>query len=420
MSTTTLAVPPVTIAPFALLLLGIAVLPLAFPHFWEKNRNKAGFGGLLSVPIALWLSMNQPALLGHSLLEYVSFICLLGSLFVVAGGIHIAGNLAATPKTNSLLLGVGAVLASVVGTTGASMLLIRLVLRTNSERRNTQHIPFFFILIAANCGGLLTPLGDPPLFLGYLRGVPFFWTLQLWPVWVGTLVYLLGLFYWVDRRAYEQEKGVDLEHDRLNAEPVRIDGKLNLGFMLLIVASVFLPAPFRELVMVLASAGSLWFGPRSARARNEFNFGPIVEVAILFLAIFITMVPALELLREHGRHLGLVAPWHFFFASGALSSVLDNAPTYLTFLSAAQGLSLPAEVVGVPTAYLVAISCGAVLMGANTYIGNGPNFMVKSIADAAGYRTHSFFGYAARALVVLLPVYAAIALYLAFAADGLG
>lgn len=389
-------------------------MPLAAPGVWESNRNKAIVSGLVSLPIAAWLLRVAPVALEHSLLEYVSFLCLLGSLFVVCGGIHVAGDLAASPRTNTCIMALSAVLASLIGTTGASMLLIRFLLRTNSERKNTAHIPFFFILIAANCGGLLTPLGDPPLFLGYLRGVPFFWTLRLWPIWVCGIVYLLGLFYWIDRRAYGAESTTDLTRDLLTAQPVRILGKRNLGLLAIIVGAVFLPSPIREISMVGAGLLSLVSGRSEARTKNEFSFGPIVEVAILFLGIFITMVPALELLREHGKSLGLSAPWQFFLAAGSLSSVLDNAPTYLTFLSAAQGLALNPEIVGVPTAHLIAISAGAVLMGANTYIGNGPNFMVKAIADSAGYRTPSFVGYAVRAITVLAPLYIAVVTYLSW------
>lgn len=412
MPSTSLVIPTAAVAPFALVLASIAALPLALPAFWASNRNKGLLMLALSSPIAVWLLVREPGLLWHSLLEYSSFICLLGSLFVVAGGIHVAGDLVGSPKINTTILAVSAVLANLIGTTGASMLLIRLLLSTNSERRQTQHIPFFFILVAANCGGLLTPLGDPPLFLGYLRGVPFVWTLRLWPIWLLTMTYLLGLFFWLDRRAYAKERASDLIFDLVTREPVRVIGKRNLVFLALIVSAVFLPSPVRECVMLGSAIASLISGRSEARQRNEFSFEPINEVAILFLGIFVTMVPALELLREHGRSLGLVAPWQFFLATGALSSVLDNAPTYLTFLSAAQGLSLGNDVVGVPNAHLVAISLGAVLMGANTYIGNGPNFMVKAIADAAGYRTPSFLGYAGRAILVLLPLYALVVAYL--------
>lgn len=411
-----LSIPILAVLPFALLLVGIAVLPLATPAFWERNRNKSLLVALLSTPIVVWLLGGAPSLLAHSLFEYLSFICLLGSLFVVAGGIHVSGDLVATPKNNTLMLGAAGALANLIGTTGASMLLIRLILRTNSARRNTQHIPFFFILVAANCGGLLTPLGDPPLFLGFLRGVPFFWTLRLLPIWVLTLVYLLGLFFWLDRRAYAAERADDLARDLREQEPIRVVGKRNLLLLASIVGAVFLPSPWRELVMLAVTLVSLRFGSSAARTKNEFAFGPILEVAILFFGIFVTMVPALELLRIHGKELGLVAPWQFFLTTGALSSVLDNAPTYLTFLSAAQGLGVQADIIGVSTAHLVAISAGAVLMGANTYIGNGPNFMVKAIAESAGYRTPSFVGYAVRALLVLAPVYVAIAAWLAWGA----
>jgi Na+/H+ antiporter NhaD/arsenite permease-like protein len=399
--------------PFATLLAGIAILPLAVPAFWDKNRNKSLVTALVSLPVAAWLLWAQPELLQHSVLEYASFICLLGSLYAVAGGVHISGNLEGSPRNNTIMLAASAVLANLIGTTGASMLMIRLVLRTNTEREHRKHIPFFFILIAANCGGLLTPLGDPPLFLGYLQGVPFHWTLRLWPIWLLTMGYLLGLFYWVDSRAYRRESAAARLIDHQREEPVRVHGKLNLLFLAVIVASVFLPSPLREGAMLASTVASLVVGSQDARKRNGFHFAPITEVAILFAGIFVTMVPALELLRYHGKSLGFDAPWQFFLASGALSSVLDNAPTYLTFLAAAQGLALPSAVVGVTAPHLVAISCGSVFMGANTYIGNGPNFMVKAIAEASGYRTASFFGYAGRAIAVLTPVYVSIVIALA-------
>jgi Na+/H+ antiporter NhaD/arsenite permease-like protein len=415
MHTAPLEVPLVAVLPFALLLLCIAVLPLALPHVWESNRNKGIVALIVSAPIALWLLKVSPHALGDTALEYLSFLCLLGSLFVVAGGIHVAGDLKATPKDNAILLGIGAGLASFIGTTGASMVMIRLLLRTNSERKNTTHIPFFFILLVSNCGGLLTPLGDPPLFLGYLRGVPFLWTLRLFPIWVLAIAYLLVVFYVVDRKAYAAETQTAILADARHVEPVKILGGINIALLLAIVGSVFLPFPYREGAMVLIALISLKFGAREARVKNEFSFGPIFEVAILFAGIFITMVPALELLRENGKTLGLVAPWQYFLTTGALSSVLDNAPTYLTFLSAAQGLGLDPQIVGVTTAHLVAISAGAVLMGANTYIGNGPNFMVKAIADSVGYKTDNFIKYAGKAILTLTPIYVVIVAYLVLA-----
>jgi Na+/H+ antiporter NhaD/arsenite permease-like protein len=410
----TQSAPLVAVVPFVLVLAGIAILPLAAPGFWDRNRNKAVFSALLALPVAVWLLMSQPGLLVHAAHEYVSFLCLLGSLFVAAGGVHVAGDLRASPRTNTTILGVGAVLASLLGTTGASMLLIRLLLRTNSERRHTRHIPFFFILIVSNAGGLLTPLGDPPLFLGFLRGVPFVWTLRLFPIWLLAVGYLLALFYWMDRRAYARESAADLVKDASQYQPLKICGRSNLVWLAVIVFSVFLPSPVREAVMVASAVASLFIGDKSGRAMNAFTFGPIAEVAILFAGIFVTMTPALVLLEQHGPALGLSAPWHFFFVSGALSSVLDNAPTYLTFLTAAQStatsLGLAVDVVAVPASLLAAVSAGSVLMGANTYIGNGPNFMVKSMAESSGYKMPSFGRYAVAAVLVLSPVYAVTAL----------
>lgn len=410
----TTSTPLVAVLPFALVLAGIAILPLAAPKFWDHHRNKALFSALLALPVAAWLLMRQPGLLLHAAHEYVSFLCLLGSLFVVAGGVHVSGDLRASPRTNTAILGIGAVLASLLGTTGASMLLIRLLLRTNSERRHTAHIPFFFILIVSNAGGLLTPLGDPPLFLGFLRGVPFTWTLRLFPIWLLAVGYLLAVFYWMDRRAYARETVADLAKDVSQYQPVKVWGRLNLVWLAVIVLSVFLPSPVREGAMVGSAVASLLVGDKRARTMNAFTFGPIVEVAILFAGIFVTMTPALVLLEERGPALGLVAPWHFFLVSGALSSVLDNAPTYLTFLTAAQStaasLGLAVDVVSVPASLLAAVSAGSVLMGANTYIGNGPNFMVKSLAESSGYKMPSFGRYAVAAVLILSPVYVATAL----------
>jgi Na+/H+ antiporter NhaD/arsenite permease-like protein len=411
MSTVPHAIPLLTVLPFVLTLAGIAILPFVAPTFWEHNRNKGLFAVVLAAPIAIWLFTQTPAHLLHVGLDYVSFICLLGALFVVTGGIHLGGDLRATPGNNTVLLGIGAVLASLLGTTGASMLLIRLVLRTNRQRRHVSHIPFFFILLVSNAGGMLTPLGDPPLFLGYLRGVPFTWTLRLFPIWALAVGYLLTLFYFFDRRAYAREEHADLVRDEKQSLPFTIEGRLNLVWLLMVVLSVFLPTPWRELVMAGAALASLFLGSRQAREKNEFGFGPIAEVAILFAGIFVTMAPALMLLEHKGPSLGMVEPWHFFLGSGALSSVLDNAPTYLSFLTAAQStaaaLNLPVSVVSVPAAYLAAISAGSVLMGANTYIGNGPNFMVKAMAESAGYRMPSFAKYAVLAIAVLFPVYLA-------------
>lgn len=400
------------VVPFVAMLAGIAILPLSVGHWWESNRNKGLLSALLGLPVVLYVGARQPSLLVHTATEYVSFIALLGALYVIAGGIHVAGDLRATPRNNALLLGLGAVIANLVGTTGASMLLIRVLLKTNSERKQIAHVPFFFILVVSNCGGLLTPLGDPPLFLGYLRGVPFTWTLSLAPYWLIANVYLLLLFYVVDRREYAREQVPDLVRDSVDVEPLEVHGLLNVALLAGVVGAIFLPTPLREAAMIGLGLASLFLAPKEPRRLNNFSFGPIVEVAVLFAGIFVTMVPALAVLEARGAELGLSTPVHFFFTTGALSSVLDNAPTYLTFLAAAQGMHLADQVVGVPTVYLAAISVGAVFMGANTYIGNGPNFMVKAIAEESGVRMPTFFGYAGRAILVLAPVYAVIAMLL--------
>jgi Na+/H+ antiporter NhaD/arsenite permease-like protein len=409
------------VIPFAVMLLGIAILPLLAPHFWENNRNKGIFAGVVAAPIAIYLAVSFREGLLHSGLEYVSFIALLGSLYVIAGGIHVSGDLRASPATNTLILAIGAVLANLVGTTGASMLLIRVLLRTNKQRKHVAHVPFFFILIVSNCGGLLTPMGDPPLFLGYLRGVPFSWTLNLWPFWLGTVVYLLAVFYAADRRAYAKEATKDIAMDETQQVPLGVQGLVNVPLLAAVIGAIFLDTPYRELAMIVLAGLSVALGPRSARSANGFTYAPIAEVAILFAGIFVTMVPALAILEARGAELGLSSPWQFFLTTGALSSVLDNAPTYLTFLAAALSLDHGSQATiaitdgAIPPLFLAAISTGAVLMGANTYIGNGPNFMVKAIADEAGYKTPTFFGYALRAILVLLPLYVIITLYFAMA-----
>jgi Na+/H+ antiporter NhaD/arsenite permease-like protein len=401
----------VAVVPFAVLLAAIAILPLAAPAFWDHHRNKALVVAALGLPVGLWLGTTNLPALGHSIREYSSFITLLGALFVVSGGIYVGGDLVARPALNCALLGAGAVLANAIGTTGASMLLIRLVLRTNSQRRHVAHLPFFFILIVSNCGGLLTPLGDPPLFLGYLRGVHFTWTLRLLPFWLLAVSWLLLLFYVLDRRAYAKERREDLARDEQQARALRVIGLRQVPLLLGVLAAVFLPSPMREGAMVALAVLSLLAGPGAARRQNAFSFGPIIEVAVLFAGIFVTMVPALALLERHGPALGISQPWQYFLGAGVLSSVLDNAPTYLTFLSAAQGQGLGNEVVGVPHVILEAISVGSVFMGANTYIGNGPNFMVKAIADSVGYKTASFGRHALAAVAVLSPVYLLAAIW---------
>ena len=325
----------------------------------------------------------------------------------------IEGDIEATPRVNAAYLTIGAVIANLFGTTGASMLLLRPLLRTNRERTRVAHIPLFFILIVGNAGGMLTPLGDPPLFLGYLRGVPFFWTLRLWPIWLLANAWLIALFLFVDTRAYRREPRGAIREDRRRIEPLRLKGVFSAALLFAVGASAMLPRPWREIVMVSLAALSYWRTPVSYHKHNHFDFGPIREVAILFAGIFVTMVPALGLVHDRAASMGITRPWQFFWLTGILSSFLDNAPTYLTFLSTASGLPLQAPPVGgsgVPDALLAAISVGAVMMGANTYIGNGPNFMVKSIAESQRIRMPSFFGYMAWSVGILVPLFLVVSL----------
>ncbi len=434
-----LELPIWTVLPFALLLLVIAILPLATPHFWEPHRNKGLVSAFFAVPVAAYLVQAHGAAGVHELLEkgkeYTSFILLLGSLFVITGGIHVRGSLSGTPLLNTALIGLGGGLASLIGTTGASVLLIRPLLRANAPRERKVHVVVFFIFVVSNCGGLLTPLGDPPLFLGFLKGVPFEWTLRLWKPWLfvnGALLLLFNLWDQAVLAREERERpGSQLEEVQRH-EPVRIEGRRNFLFLAGIVAVIYAsgrgfgsggaPWPFGVQEGLMLGLGTASFAVTSPRLRreNSFTFGPIVEVAVLFAGIFLTMAPALLLLNAHAASFGIREPWHFFWATGLLSSFLDNAPTYLTFAATACGLGgIPLEgryladfLAGGPANgdLLAAISAGAVFMGANTYIGNGPNFMVKAIAEERGVAMPSFLGYMVWSCGVLLPLFALVTL----------
>ncbi len=402
---------PAWTLPFAGLLLAIAVLPLTAPRFWESNLRKLMVAALLAAPVLALYLRAHPGALVHTAQDYVSFIVLLGGLFVISGGIHLEGDLEATPRTNAAFLGAGAILASFVGTTGASMLLIRPLLQTNRERKHVVHTVVFFIFLVSNIGGCLTPLGDPPLFLGYLLGVPFAWTLRLFLPWLFTTGLVLAVYLVWDRRAHATEARADLKRDFYEVRRLRVAGKENFVLLLGVLGAVaLLTAPWREIAIVGLTALSYARTDPGLRKVNRFTFHPILEVAALFAGIFVTMLPALDLLRARGAELGVHEPWHFFWATGVLSSFLDNAPTYLTFLALAQGLGLPSDVAGVPNAILAAVSLGAVFMGANTYIGNGPNFMVRSIAEERGVRMPSFGGYMLYSGGVLIPVFLVVTL----------
>ena len=414
-----------SVLPFAAMLLGIAFLPIAAPRFWEHNRNKALVSLVLGAPVAIWIGTLDATALGHAAHEYVAFIVLLGALFSISGGIVVRGTLAGTPGVNTVLLALGAVLASFIGTTGASMVLVRPLLRANSVRKRNAHVFVFFIFLVSNAGGLLTPLGDPPLFLGFLRGVPFLWTLRLVPVWLVVIGALLVLFYVVDSTIFREEDIAspgDLDKVAIAHQvPVHVVGNRNLLFLagvvgiLVLSGNLRLPPGVAEAGMVAMAVLSWVTTPRALHQENGFGFSPIVEVAALFAGIFATMIPALAVLNVRGASLGIARPWQFFWASGLLSSFLDNAPTYLTFASVGSGLlgtdaADLGQMVAHPggAAILSAVSAGSVLMGANTYVGNGPNFMVKAIAERGGVRMPGFFGYMAWAGAVLLPIFGAV------------
>lgn len=441
-----------TVIPFVLLLGAIAVFPLlhATEHWWESNANRfivaAGLGLLTlcyyafirEAPIdAHWPahSVVNPtdsavqtgfvgAILGNALLaEYIPFIVLLFSLYTIAGGIRIEGDLRADPLTNAAFMGVGGLLASFVGTTGAAMLLIRPLLETNKERKFVSHTVIFFIFIVCNCGGCLLPIGDPPLFLGYLEGVSFTWTLGLWRSWLLVNGSLLLIYAVLDEFFYYRREAIrDIERDIQQTRRLRITGTaLNGPLLLGVVVAVALldpnkPVPgtnwhawmyLREIVQLALVAVSLHFGIQKVRNANNFNYGAIVEVAALFVGIFICMQPALQILSEKGVVLAQsLSAKGYFWATGALSSFLDNAPTYLVFFKSAQDPSIISFTGGVPEEILRGVSLGAVFMGSMTYIGNGPNFMVKAIAEKSGVRMPSFFGYMVYSFVILLPIFA--------------
>lgn len=427
-----------SIIPFVAMLLSIAILPLvpATAHHWAHPRTQLAVALGLGLPVAAWFVVGgDGASVVHALVEYAQFITLLLALFVVSGGIFLAGDLRATPRTNTAFLAAGAVIASFIGTTGAAMLLIRPILNTNSERKRKAHTVIFTILIVANCGGVLTPLGDPPLFLGFLRGVPFEWTLRLLPEWLFVNALLLLTYHALDWREHNREQPTDLRADEARVTRLGVRGKRHFVFLAAVVGAVaFLPSidlhaieeghaglsawvPLREIVMLAAAGASLATGDRRTRyVDNEFTYEPILEVAALFVGIFLTMIPALKYLAQVAPGLPL-SDVTFFVFTGGLSAVLDNAPTYLTFFEMAAQLPGDPRVAGVPESYLVAISLGAVFCGAITYIGNGPNFMVKSVAEKSGVAMPSFGGYVVWTVRYLVPVLAAMVLI--FIASGL-
>ena len=430
--------------PFAGLLLCIAVLPLVKAEWWEAHQPHAVvFWSLLFVlPFAFVYGPGQAfeKVLECIVDDYLTFIILLFGLFCVSGNITLEGDLAGSPRINVGLLLIGTMLSSWIGTTGASMLMVRPIIKMNDWRKRRSHIMVFFIFLISNIGGCLTPIGDPPLLMGFMRGVPFFWSLHLFPVLLFNVVILLTIFYFLDRRAYRKDIAEGLKPDISKpGTEVHILGLHNLIFLAMIVAAVILSgtlpgmAAFQDAegavrgihlfgevtltypalieVVIILVAAFLSFKTTSVeiRRKNHFTWGAIQEVAVLFVGIFITMQPALMILKANGASLGLNKPFEMFWATGCLSSFLDNTPTYLVFLTTAGALGftegMPTILGTVPIAMLEAISCGAVFMGANTYIGNAPNFMVKSISDENGIRMPSFFGYLLWSITFLIPVF---------------
>ena len=404
--------PALMLSPFVAMLLAIAAMPLLFKHHWERFYHWwALFLGSVSVGYYLFVRHEAAPVL-HTAHEYVSFLMMVGSLFVVAGGIHIVVKGEAKPWVNVLFLALASLVSNLIGTTGASMLLIRPWIRMNKYRVTGFHIAFFIFLVS-NVSGCLTPIGDPPLFLGFLKGVPFWWVIEhCWQPWAVGVGLLLGLFFVFDTLNFR--KAPKPVRDKETArETWRFGGLRNLLLLGVILGSVFVnrPAFLREAIMAAAALASWFLTPKQIHEANDFTMEPIKEVAWLFLGIFATMIPALEYLQSHAQSLGLHSEMQFYWATGLLSGVLDNAPTYLAFLAAALGLAgldlntgMP-EFLGAHGHTLVAISVGAVFFGAMTYIGNGPNFMVKAIAERAKVETPGFFGYIVRyAVPILLPV----------------
>jgi Na+/H+ antiporter NhaD/arsenite permease-like protein len=415
-----------SVLPFAGILLSIALIPLFAPHFWEHHFPKvSAFWSLVfAVPFLYFFREVAVHDIAHIIIiDYIPFILLLWSLFTVSGGIHIQGTLKGSPGVNTVILLIGTILASIIGTTGASLLMIRPILRSNAWRQYKVHTIVFFIFLVSNIGGSLTPLGDPPLFLGFLHGVPFFWTMHILPAMAFASTVLLVLYFILDSYCYKKESKTAAPDSE--PEPIKVEGYYNFIFLAGIIAAVLFSGNIKlgkvnifgihqsienlikDTVLIIMGFLSIIFTKPEVRQGNEFSWAPILEVAYLFAGIFMTIIPALAILKagENGALAWLIksinTPAHYFWVSGTLSSFLDNAPTYLTFFNSAIGKFYPgmpeaqavARLIVEKISYLAAISAGAVFMGANTYIGNAPNFMVKSIAEETGVKMPSFFGY---------------------------
>ncbi len=428
--------------PFAGILLSIALMPLLAPHFWHHHYGKVAAAWALAflLPFAVMFGAGQAgvALVHVMLAEYIPFVILLTALFTVSGGIYIRGNLHGSPGLNTAILAIGAVLASFMGTTGASMLLIRPLIRANDNRTHKAHVIVFFIFIVSNIGGSLTPLGDPPLFLGFLKGVEFFWTVRtLLPETLFMLGTLLVIFYALDSYYYHRREEIVPVDPTPDSRAIGFDGGRNFWLLAVVIGLVLLsgvwkssvsfnvagtevglPGLVRDLGLVAVIFLSLKLTPASVHADNQFSWAPMQEVAKLFAGIFLTIIPVIAMLRAGvegpfgavisavTRPDGTPDPAAYFWATGLLSSFLDNAPTYLVFFNTAGGDAQVLMTTLAPT--LAAISAGAVFMGANTYIGNAPNLMVKAIAEDRGVRMPSFFGYMVWSIGILVPLFVVV------------
>lgn len=437
-----------SIIPFVGMLLSIAIFPLVKGEWWEKNQLWVAlfWAAVFIVPffIAFGAHITIYELIHTVALDYFPFLLLLIALYAAAGGIVIRGSIVGTPKVNVAILAIGAVLASVIGTTGAAMVLIRPLIRANEWRKRKMHTIIFFIFLVCNVGGSLTPLGDPPLFMGYLRGVPFFWCLtHLWPIWLFTVALILVVYFFFENGRYKKDLADGcVQPESHSAHKIEIDGLINIAFIVLILIGTYssgalasmdaflnadgsvkgitlfthegeaaiatYPNIIKDIIYIIAIILSMKFTKKELREENNFNWGAMEEVAKLFIGIFITMIPALAILEAKGAALGLEHEWQFFWSTGILSGFLDNTPTYLVFLTTACSLGLPGietSIGSVPAELLIAVSAGAVFMGALSYIGNAPNFMVRSIAEEHDIKMPSFFGYMKWSFGILVPIF---------------
>ena len=404
---------PVWMLPFAAQVMAIAILPLSAPHWWKHQRHKGLVSLLLSIPILFmlpWYDLAAFDLIMQTAHDYLVFILLLSALYVAAGGIYIKLSGVATSIANTLLLILGAIAASLVGTTGAAMVFLRPLIRVNRNRQHRVHTVMFFIFLVGNIGGCLTPLGDPPMLLGFLYGVPFTWTLNLWPAWLFSVALLSMLYLAIDRYLIAREQ----PRARKPAEThtrFAVEGKIHFLWITGILTTVAAApsSPYLEIMLALLLLFSVLSSSTKIHRANEYHWAPIIEVAVVFAGIFVTMIPALQILKQYGHQLGLHSPFQFFWVTGLVSAILDNAPTYAVFFNIAKSSPLPNPIAGVPESLLSAISLGAVFFGACTYISNAPNLMIRAIAEHAGIRMPSFFAHLGYSILILLPIFVLLA-----------